>query len=57
MLFFEPVIPYTCRISQFVCRNNNCISPDKYCDGVDNCGDSSDEPRFCTGNFQIVYDY
>lgn len=48
-LFFTPVIMYTCRISQFVCHNNKCISPDKYCDGVDNCGDGSDEPRFCTG--------
>lgn len=49
MLFFTPAIMYTCRISQFVCRNNKCVSPDKYCDGVDDCGDMSDEPRFCTG--------
>ncbi|ODN04515.1 Low-density lipoprotein receptor-related protein 3 [Orchesella cincta] len=40
-----------CRLSEFVCKGGKCISADKYCDTVDDCGDgspSSDEPRFCT---------
>ncbi|CAL8123713.1 unnamed protein product [Orchesella dallaii] len=40
-----------CRLSEFVCKGGKCISADKFCDGVDDCGDgspSSDEPRFCT---------
>lgn len=38
-----------CRISEFPCRNNHCVRLDRYCDGVDDCGDMSDEPRYCTG--------
>lgn len=37
-----------CKISEFGCRGGRCISADKYCDGVDHCGDGSDEPRWCT---------
>lgn len=37
-----------CKISEFGCRIGKCISSDKFCDGVDHCGDGSDEPRFCT---------
>lgn len=49
MHFFPSVTSYTCRISHFACHNNKCISPDHYCDGIDDCGDGSDEPKFCTG--------
>ncbi|KAL3272499.1 hypothetical protein HHI36_013976, partial [Cryptolaemus montrouzieri] len=38
-----------CRISEFPCRNGRCISLNKYCDGIDDCEDISDEPKFCTG--------
>jgi hypothetical protein len=38
-----------CRISEFPCRNGRCIRLDRYCDAVDDCGDKSDEPRYCTG--------
>ncbi|PSN56997.1 hypothetical protein C0J52_04236 [Blattella germanica] len=44
-----PLVP-ACRISEFQCRNSRCIRLDRYCDGVDDCGDKSDEPRYCTGN-------
>jgi hypothetical protein len=40
-----------CRISEFPCRNNRCIRLDRYCDGVDDCGDKSDEPLYCTGKY------
>jgi hypothetical protein len=40
-----------CRISEFPCRNGRCIRLDRYCDGVDDCGDTSDEPRYCTGKY------
>ncbi|KAJ8922988.1 hypothetical protein NQ315_001536 [Exocentrus adspersus] len=38
-----------CRISEFPCRNGQCIRLNGYCDGNDDCGDTSDEPQFCTG--------
>ncbi|GAB0090204.1 prolow-density lipoprotein receptor-related protein 1-like [Sergentomyia squamirostris] len=41
---------HACRISEFSCRGPNglCLPLDKYCDGKDDCGDGSDEPKFCT---------
>lgn len=42
-----------CSISEFTCRNGRCVSPDAYCDGVNDCGDESDEPRQCTGKLYI----
>jgi len=43
-----------CRISEFPCRNGRCIRLDRYCDGVDDCGDKSDEPRYCTGKYILT---
>lgn len=37
-----------CSVSEFTCANNNCISAAQFCDNNDDCGDASDEPRFCT---------
>lgn len=40
-----------CKISEFPCRGGAlCLPLDKYCDGRDDCGDASDEPKYCTGN-------
>ena len=36
-----------CIASQFECDNGKCFSKNVICDGVDNCGDKSDE-RNCT---------
>ena len=35
----------SCNMTQFLCDNGTCISGSLYCDGVDNCGDGSDERR------------
>ncbi|CAG7667441.1 unnamed protein product [Allacma fusca] len=37
-----------CRISEFSCSRGKCVSGDKFCNGIDDCGDGSDEPRYCT---------
>ncbi|KAJ8725473.1 hypothetical protein PYW08_003656 [Mythimna loreyi] len=37
-----------CRISEYLCTNKKCIPINRYCDGSNDCGDSSDEPRHCT---------
>ena len=35
----------SCNMTQFLCDNGTCISGSLYCDGVDNCGDGSDDRR------------
>ncbi|XP_023940214.2 uncharacterized protein LOC112047349 [Bicyclus anynana] len=37
-----------CRLSELLCDTGQCISLDKYCNGEDDCGDKSDEPKSCT---------
>lgn len=41
-----PTVP--CRLSEMLCDTGQCISLDKYCNGEDDCGDKSDEPKSCT---------
>lgn len=41
-----------CLLSEYECTNGKCISIDKYCDKRDDCGDNSDEPRFCSSNYK-----
>lgn len=44
----------SCRVSEFPCRGGLiCLPLDKYCDGKDDCGDASDEPKFCTGKHYV----
>lgn len=40
-----------CSISEFTCSNGKCINIAQFCDNYNNCGDASDEPRFCTSKF------
>lgn len=48
-------VTHGCQISEFACRGGAlCLPLDKYCDGRDDCGDASDEPKFCTGEY-ILY--
>lgn len=42
----EPLIG--CSLSEFACSNGRCVPASKFCDRVNDCEDSSDEPRFCT---------
>lgn len=37
-----------CAISEHTCNNGKCVPLNKFCDNINDCGDSSDEPRFCT---------
>lgn len=37
-----------CSMSEFVCSNGKCVTANKFCDKVNDCGDNSDEPRFCS---------
>ncbi|XP_071872187.1 uncharacterized protein isoform X1 [Bombus fervidus] len=37
-----------CRPSEYLCGTGNCVAQDKYCDGENDCGDNSDEPKYCT---------
>ncbi|KAL5015278.1 hypothetical protein ScPMuIL_009548 [Solemya velum] len=44
-----PTEPSTnCWYDQFTCDNGNCIPDNWYCDGMDDCGDYSDEPFGCS---------
>lgn len=40
-----------CSISEYPCANSKCISLAQFCDSTDDCGDNSDEPRFCTRKY------
>ncbi|XP_044012328.1 uncharacterized protein LOC122855201 isoform X2 [Aphidius gifuensis] len=38
----------SCRQSEFECSNSRCITLNKVCNAIDDCGDGSDEQRACT---------
>ncbi|XP_051171873.1 uncharacterized protein LOC127288453 [Leptopilina boulardi] len=38
----------SCRQSEFQCGNGVCVTLNKVCNLVDDCGDGTDEPRQCT---------
>lgn len=40
--------PAGCSLAEFSCSNGRCVPLSKYCNNANDCGDGSDEPRFCT---------
>ena len=42
------VLGSPCTMAEFPCRSSECISLDKFCDGVKDCEDGSDEPSGCS---------
>lgn len=52
----DPLGPLNgCSLSEFTCVNSKCIPINKYCDRVNDCGDNSDEPRFCTRKYSSFW--
>ncbi|CAH1119117.1 unnamed protein product, partial [Phaedon cochleariae] len=40
--------PAACRVSEFACGNGRCVPHNRYCNNQNDCGDGTDEPRYCT---------
>ena len=40
-------IAIRCGEESFQCSNNKCVPISSYCDGIDDCGDTTDEPELC----------
>lgn len=54
----DPLGPLNgCSLSEFTCINSKCIPINKYCDRVNDCGDNSDEPRFCTRKLFKTFEF
>ena len=43
-----------CPENTFQCSNSRCVPTSNICDGVDDCGDNSDELMPCVGNNVIT---
>lgn len=44
-----------CKKSEFTCNNGKCIPSNSFCNNVNDCGDSSDEPRYCTSKYCLYF--
>ncbi|XP_012251545.2 uncharacterized protein LOC105683496 [Athalia rosae] len=49
------LISHGCRPSEYLCDTGQCLAQDKFCDGEDDCGDKSDEPRYCSPCNRTLY--
>jgi hypothetical protein len=50
-------ISSSCASVNFTCRNGQCLSRRKVCDGQSDCSDSSDEDtRFCCKKMHLLKD-
>ena len=43
-----------CKDNQFTCRNGLCLLPEELCNGIDECGDNSDESLADCGENEVV---
>ena len=53
MNFIIAPLPSNCPPTHFVCTNRRCRNPSTMCDGIDDCGDNSDESIGCNG--KLIY--
>ena len=42
-----------CRGDSFHCKNKQCIARSLHCNGIEECGDGSDEPWSCPGSINV----
>ena len=49
-------LPSNCPSSYFLCSNKKCQGPSKMCDGINDCGDNSDETIGCNGMYIFLID-
>ena len=49
ILLFNCTSGGKCDENQFTCSNNRCIASSRICNGMDDCGDKSDEIIPCSG--------
>ena len=43
-----------CEKNQFTCSNKRCVKSSSTCDGVNDCGDNSDEIIPCSGILEVI---
>jgi hypothetical protein len=43
-----------CLLNDMMCDNLMCLNKNKFCDGVNDCGDNSDEPENCENDCSIA---
>ncbi|KAK0171075.1 hypothetical protein PV328_008837, partial [Microctonus aethiopoides] len=48
VVVFTATTVFCCRQSEFQCGNGRCITLNKVCNAVDDCGDGTDEIRACS---------
>lgn len=49
------VINIVCDVSSFHCANGKCVPKTAFCDGINDCGDWTDEPKTCQINTCVDY--
>lgn len=49
-----------CKMWEHQCQNGRCVALNRFCNNINDCGDSSDEPRHCTrkymGLLSLIHD-